>query len=301
MKHMAPQNRRTHVAAFAALLALVMLLGGGLALWRLVLRPQPTAQANAPSSDQMTTPDGPEEKDSAMTDHPTTASPTPDPSAEAEPNARLKAMLDAGEVGSIRLIGDSITAGYCTDGFADPYVVHTDAVAYDDGWDTHFEPTIEANDWANAFRSYAAARGVGSFVNAGIGGWFMRNLAQNPDAWIREGADVIFVALGTNDAGYYGPDEYREDARTALSAVANRCKLVVVVSPVSDLRDPATLVEPAASLKDVLRPLCEEGGYAFVDASGVCEPEQFAPDGLHPNTQGSLAIWGFIQQALGLD
>ncbi|MDO4538586.1 MAG: SGNH/GDSL hydrolase family protein, partial [Coriobacteriales bacterium] len=177
----------------------------------------------------------------------------------------------------------------------------TTTLIYDDGTGKErYETSTEAVCWANAFRSWAAERGVQSFVNAGINGAFMVELAQNPDAWIREGADVIFVALGTNDAGYYGPEEYREAARTGLAAAAQKAQVVVAVSPVSDLREESMLVEPAASLGTILREVCEEGGYLFVDASGAVTPEQFCADGLHPNSEGSLAIWACIQSALGL-
>ncbi len=210
-------------------------------------------------------------------------------------------MLDAGEVRSIRLIGDSITEGVGTDGHVDPYAENTGVVIYDDGQgNVHYEATTDADDWANSFRAYATARGVKSFVNAGVGGAFMHELAENPDAWIREGADVIFVALGTNDAGYYGPEEYREDARTALAAAAKKAKLVVAVSPVSDLRDTELLVEPASALGDILARVCAEGGYAFVDARDVSSPSQYIEDNLHPNSAGSQAIWSDIRRDLGL-
>ncbi len=213
----------------------------------------------------------------------------------------LAADLLAGKVRSVRLVGDSITAGYGTDGYEDPNIAGEGNVIFDDGSGMVFyETPVSAECWANEFRAYAADHGVRDFVNAGINGSFMTELAQNPEAWVGDGADVVFVALGTNDAGYYGPDEYASAARTALDYVEQHASYVVVVSPVSDLRPEYQLVEPAASLGDVLREICDERGYLFVDARDAVSPSQFNDDGLHPDSQGSHAIWDCIRQTLGL-
>ncbi len=209
--------------------------------------------------------------------------------------------IRAGEYQTIRLVGDSITAGFGADGYEDPELSGTGRVIYDDGMGLVLhEPSTSAISWANAFRAWATENGVRDFTNAGINGWFMHQLAENPDAWLAECADVIVVALGTNDAGYYGPDQFRQDAEVALDAAAQRSKLVVVLSPVNDLRPHELLVEPAAELGDVLQQLCAERGYTFVDTREAVGPEMFSVDGLHPNTEGSLAIWDCVRATLGI-
>ena len=217
------------------------------------------------------------------------------------PQTPFAQMLSAGEISSIRLVGDSITAGYGTDGYVNADDEQTGKVIYDNGEGVvHYETSESAASWANAFRSWAHEQGIDNFVNAGINGAFMKQLGENPLAWIQEGADVIVVALGTNDAGYYGTDEFAEDARYALSAVKGRAKLVVVLSPVADLRDTSTLVESAASLGDVLAEICEEQGLVFCDTRPYVTAEMFGPDGLHPTTEGSLAIWKALRDTLGI-
>ncbi len=209
--------------------------------------------------------------------------------------------VHGGEYQTIRLVGDSITVGFGADGYEDPELSGTGRIIYDDGMGLVLhEPSTSANSWANAFRAWATENGVRDFANAGINGWFMHQLAENPDAWLAEGADVIVVALGTNDAGYYGPDQFRQDAEVALDAAAQRSKLVVVLSPVCDLRPLELLVEPAAVLGDVLQQLCAERSYTFVDTRDAVGPEMFCADGLHPNTEGSLAIWECIRATLGI-
>lgn len=299
--HMGPVRKKSR-APLAILIAIVVLVAVGGALWWFLLRPRAAAPSQGADQQVATAKSEGGATHSATSSSDDSGGGWDDASLEStNPNARLKAMLDAGEARSIRLIGDSITEGVGTDGHVDPFVENTGVVIYDDGrGDVHYEATTEADDWANSFRAYAMQHGVKSFVNAGVGGAFMHELAENPDAWIREGADVIFVALGTNDAGYYGTEEYRQDARTALAAAAKKAKLVVGVTPVSDLRDAEMLVEPASALGDVLSRVCAEGGYAFVDAREVSSPAQFIDDSLHPNSAGSQAIWSCIRRDLGL-
>ena len=218
-----------------------------------------------------------------------------------ESQSEFMRNVESGAYRSIRLVGDSITAGYGADGFEDPDVLGTGAIIYDDGMgEVHHEPSVSINSWANAFRRWADSHGVESFLNAGISGWFMTQLAENPDAWLGEGADVIVVALGTNDAGYVGPDEFREASVRALEAAQQRSKLVVVLSPVADLRPQEWLVEPATELGEILSQICSERGYVFVDTRDEVLPSMFCDDGLHPRTEGSLAIWECVKARLGL-
>lgn len=227
--------------------------------------------------------------------------PSQDANAAQVTTSDFQNKVTTGEYRSIRLVGDSITAGFGTDGYEDSDLTQTGNVIYDDGMGTqHFETDERAECWANAFRAWAMEHGITDFVNAGISGWFMKQLAQNPDAWIQEGADVIVVSLGTNDAGYYGPDEFAQDARVALEAAEQRSKLVVVLSPVSDLRPESMLVEPASQLGDILKEICDERGYMFVDTRSAVLPGMFCEDGLHPNTEGSLAIWQCLATTLGI-
>ena len=206
-----------------------------------------------------------------------------------------------GEVHSVRLIGDSITAGYGTDGYDEAVqTVDTDVIYSDESGDTQFETPASVNCWANAFRTYAKDHGVQKFVNAGINGALMNRLSDHPNEWLDDGADVVFVALGTNDAGYYGPDEFRTTAQRGLAAAAQKSKLLVVLSPVRDLRPDYMLVEPASDLGDILRDICESEGYLFVDPRDYVQPSMFNTDGLHPNSTGSLAIWDCVRETLGL-
>ena len=223
----------------------------------------------------------------------------PLPESNPNPDASFAQRVASGELRSIRLVGDSITAGYGTEGYVDITELVDTPVIYDDGMGNviHEQPDTVAC-WANEFRRWAMQQGVQGFVNAGISGWFMHDFAQNPDAWLLDGADVVVVALGTNDAGYYGPQEFEADARKALEAAEAKSKLVVVMAPVDDLRPTDLLVEPARELGDILQTICSERGYVFVDPRPYVTPEMFCEDGLHPNEAGSHAIWESLRSSL---
>ncbi|MBO7675651.1 MAG: SGNH/GDSL hydrolase family protein [Atopobiaceae bacterium] len=215
-------------------------------------------------------------------------------------SSEVARLLASGEVRSIRLVGDSITAGFGTDGYEDGDLTRRGTIIYDDDGELiHYESGHAARCWANELRAYAQAHGVDRVINAGINGWFMKDLAHNSAAWLGEGADVIFVALGTNDAGYYSAAEYGEDAAVALAAAAGACKELVVVSPITDLRAEPEIVEPISDYRDVLQELCAQRGYTFVDATQAVSIDQFG-DQLHPTSEGSLAIWDCIRTALDL-
>ena len=296
-RHMAAQvrvERRRRPVVLIVVLALA--LAAGAAAWFLL-----RGGSNAKSNEAMTQPAGQDaQEEQGVQEDGDVQEQAPSQSEEPQEDD-LAAEFAAGSIRSVRLVGDSITAGYGTDGYVDANLTQTGNVIYDNGAGlVRYETPAEAQCWANAFREYAAEHGVQEFLNAGINGAFMKELAENPDAWLGDGADVVFVALGTNDAGYETVEEYEEAARTALAAAAAKSKILVVVSPVCDLRPASWLMASTKDLGDVLRTICEERGYVFVDAYQAVSPDQFCDDGLHPATPGSLAIWECIRATLGL-
>lgn len=214
-------------------------------------------------------------------------------------------MVQAGQVSSIRLIGDSITEGYLTDGYT--YVADGSdgaQVVYDIAGQTSYEPTTAAIDWANEFRDWATNHGVATFVNAGVGGKQMSDLASDVDGWARGGADVIFVCLGTNDAAYGTAQQYRQACEMALPALQSRCKLLVVMSPITDLRwqnGTYPITTPISQMAAVLQEVCQEHDIVYLDMQNAVSAENFNADGLHPTSAGSTQIWESLRQQLSLD
>lgn len=207
-------------------------------------------------------------------------------------------MMDEGSVSSIRLIGDSITAGFLCDGYGPT----TDVMVYDGPYGTFWESSHEVDCYANRFRAYAEEHGVKTFVNAGINGAKMRWLAEDADAWIRESADVIFVMLGTNDAVYHTEDEFRSSAEAGLAAVAKSCSHMVVLAPPDNGWTDYSKVMFQDSVERALKETCDQYGWEFAStyASIKTGTDDFNEDQCHPTSKGSAAIWDCIARELGL-
>ena len=210
----------------------------------------------------------------------------------------LSRLLESGSVSSIRLIGDSITAGYGCDG----YGATTERVIYEGSYGTFWESAPEVSSWANDFRTYALGRGVPDFANAGISGAKMRWLAEDPHAWILEGADVAFVMLGTNDAVYSSAEELYDYARVGLAAEDGACGQLVVLSPPANERLDAQNLYGPEVIDQVLSEVCRKAGYAHVSLLDVIDPvgELMHDDHCHPTSEGSHALWEALRGALGL-
>lgn len=219
--------------------------------------------------------------------------------ASTADTSTLAGMVAAGRVSSIRLVGDSITAGYLCDGYEAPS--DTGVVAYSGPEGTYYETATTIDDWANSFRSYATERDV-TFVNAAVSGFRMSFLADDPDAWLADGADVIVVMLGTNDAAKESLEDFRAYAREALAAAAARCGHLVVVSPPDNERTDATNRFGMGQVDQVLGELCAEAGWEHVSLYDVLVPgtSDFNEDQVHPTSAGSQKLWAALRERLGL-
>ena len=292
-RHMVQQKRRSRLPIVLACLIVVGVLG--FVVWKFVL---PAAHIDLPFG-------GAAKSEAVEKEADTFDEGTVDVGVEVAAVASktpFTDLLQAGGIDSIRLVGDSITAGWGTDGYVNADIEGVGNIIFDNGeGEVHRETSESADSWANSFRNWAAEQGLASFTNAGINGAFMRGLALYPDAWLQGGADVVVVALGTNDCGYYSTDQFAADAREALADAAAQAKLLVVLSPVADLRPQDSLVASPVAYGDVLAQICAEQGYLFCDTRSSLTPEMFNDDGLHPNSQGSAAIWSTLKQTLGIN
>ena len=216
------------------------------------------------------------------------------------PNQRLAYMLKNHQVKSIRLIGDSITAGVGCDGYGAES--DTGVTVYSGSRGTYTESATTIRCWANDFRTYSADYGVTSFVNAGVDGFRMQYLAEDPSAWLGDGADVIVVMLGTNDAARRSLEDFSADAEIGLAAAAAKCDLLVVVTPPVNDRTDATNLYSVSEINDVLTEICQMKGYAHVDFEDVLTlgTDDFNDDALHPTTSGSDKLWEAFREQLEL-
>ena len=210
-------------------------------------------------------------------------------------------MLRDGQVHSIRVIGDSLTAGWDTDSTEDSS--DSKLIVYQDDQETKYETPYDAVSWTNIFRKYAKHKGVEQFVSAGVGGYKMSQLKENPESWIREGADVIVVMLGTNDADYSDKDQFERDARAALAEVSQHCKHMVVVSPPINH---GTLIPNKCEIyeiDDVLNEICVEKEWEQVSLYNAIDPDdpsQVHRDHVHPKAKGAELLFNTFRHELRL-
>ena len=207
---------------------------------------------------------------------------------EVVSNLALANMFDAGEVSSIRVIGDSVSWGArlrnCDT------VPRGPGIAMQVGKHVTRESSLLLPTYVNLFRSYATDRGVTSFVNAGISRKEMADLALHPNEWIMEGADVIVVALGINDAINYPASTFKANATKALSEARKHCKLLIVVTePIirTDWKMSGTQVD------NILREVCAKNGYLHIKLLN-CVPDSatyWNADRIHPIEAGQALIW----------
>lgn len=212
----------------------------------------------------------------------------------------LAGLIEAGRVSSIRVLGDSITAGYLIDGFDSPS--DTGIVVYSGGEGTFYEIPTTVPCWTNAFRSYATDHGVESFVNAGVSGFRMQYLAEDPAAWLGEGADVLVVMLGTNDAAKVSVDDFRAYAEQALTAADEASEHLVVVSPPNNERTDAENLYGMDQIDQVLVELCSLHGWEHVSLLDALQvgSSDFFEDQVHPTETGSTNLWEAFRGRLGL-
>lgn len=281
------RGRRTALAVVAVLAA--VLLAAAVPAFVAHLAPSATQEVGdgggGPAS-SLPSPSDTQPRPSVATPSPESASP-------------IAAMLARGELRSIRLIGDSITAGYLCDGWEAPS--DTGVVVYQGQQGSYEEVATTVGCWANDFRAWAGERGV-SFVNAGVSGFRMQFLAEEPDAWLGDGADVVVVMLGTNDAAKESLEDFHAYAREALAAAAERCRLLVVVSPPANERTDARNRYGMDQADAVLAELCQEEGYLHVSLLDVLElgTDDLNPDQVHPTSSGSHKLWEALSEQLGI-
>lgn len=225
-----------------------------------------------------------------------------EPEAPASPTykSEFARMISNGEVGSIRLIGDSITAGMGCDGFS--LGSSTGRVIYDGPRGRFLEMPTDVGCWANEMRMYALRNGVDDFTNAGICGAKMQWLAESPDSWIGDGADVIVVMLGTNDLVTSPQDEYRTNAEVGLGAVSQRCRCLIVMSPPINARFDSVNLYGTDVTDRILRDICSDHGWCFVSQFDTLSflNGDMCWDMCHPTTQGSDKMWSKMMLELGL-
>lgn len=224
--------------------------------------------------------------------------------------SQLADKLNGGNVKSVKLIGDSITAGAGGDGFSIP---PNGRVILQDGKTTYREASHTADTWANRFRSYIASPVYGQieFFNAGISGKTAQWSLTRKDLLVSSEEDVVFVMLGTNDRIDSSLDQYEQTIRTLLSEVDKRSELMIVMAPPPSTNTIANYQFAPESINNVLKRISDENGYVFIshfdalNAYLAQHPDKSYEDLMetrspHPTSAGYAVMWEAIQEKLQL-
>ncbi|MCM3756184.1 S-layer homology domain-containing protein [Sporosarcina aquimarina] len=224
--------------------------------------------------------------------------------------SQLASKLRSGNVKSIKLIGDSITAGAGGDGYAVPI---DGRVILQDGKSTYRESSHNADTWANGFRTYVANQKFGSvdFFNAGISGKTAKWSLERVDKLVSSKEDVVFVMLGTNDRLIGDLDQYEQTIRKLLSEVDKRSELMVVMAPPPSTNEIANYQFSPDSINNLLKRISSESGYMFVSHYDALNAylaqhpdksyeELMETDSPHPTSAGYAVMWQAIQEKFQL-
>lgn len=212
--------------------------------------------------------------------------------------------LSTGALSSVRVIGDSITAGSGTTG----YEILSDSPIVLKQEDQEGVKTYHASNGGSAYttrlENYVREKGIDDFTNAGVPRKTMRDFAQYSSSWLglndgNKSADLVFVMLGTNDYNNSNLDEFTSNAKNALSAAAESSKLLVVISPPHDRSIPDQW-KYISHVNDILRNICEDNGYIHVSLTTALDNTSYYADAVHPNDSGHEVIWKILEKQLCL-
>lgn len=222
----------------------------------------------------------------------------------------LNQMLHKKEVSSIKLIGDSITAGMGVEGYAVP---QGNRVIFDnrDGR-VHHEATHTTDVWANQLRTYTENLAFGEldFVNAGISGISTEWLLQNIDD-VMEQEDVVFVMIGTNDRRNSSLQTYEANVRKLLRIVDARSNYMVVMSPPPSINQTHHRFGPR-DIDIVLKKISKENGYPLISHYDAINDyllthkeytfeDLMEPNSPHPIEAGYEVMWQKMKEKLSFN
>ncbi|WJY26293.1 S-layer homology domain-containing protein [Sporosarcina trichiuri] len=223
----------------------------------------------------------------------------------------LADKLNSGTVRSIKLIGDSISAGMGADGYQVP---EDGRVILEDGSTVYREASFDAASWANAFRTYAGQPRFGDidFFNAGVSGKTAQWALERADRLMEPREDVVFVMIGTNDRIIGTLAQYERTVRKLLKEADAKSGLLVVMAPPPSANDIGNYRFSPAGINNVLKRISLEEGYLFIshyDAMTAylkSHPDTAYGDLMettspHPTTKGYEVMWDTIRTALQLN
>lgn len=225
----------------------------------------------------------------------------PEPEINIVPKTEFARALKRGDIDSVLVLGDSISAGQGADDFVDPYDGRLLFTDYDGT--SYYEPYPTNGGWVNGLRDYLGRAGVDEFVNASICGSSLWWLLGRFDLWAKDGADAIVVMLGTNDTLKYSGKTFYYVCSLALKELSNRCDYLLVILPPDNERIDLNAVFDIELADRIIEMVCEENGIECVSAYDAIEPgtSDYRWDQVHPTSSGHQKLWDYIAAEIGLE
>ena len=225
--------------------------------------------------------------------------------------SKLSQKLMSQEVSSIKLIGDSITAGMGVQG----YFIPKDGriIFSDDKGQVYREATHTTDVWANRLRAYMKNLEFGTVdvMNAGISGKSAAWTLKNTDHLMRQKEDAVVVMIGTNDRIDSSLKEYEANIRELLKIVDVRSEYMIVMSPPPSTNETYAYRFSAQSIDNVLKRISKEKGYTFishfdaineylVNNPNVAYEDLMETQSPHPTKAGYKVMWQEMMEKLEL-
>ena len=215
------------------------------------------------------------------------------------------------EVFSIKLIGDSITAGMGVQGH---FIPKDGRIIFNDGkGQVYREATHTTEAWANRLREYMKNPKFGTIdvINAGISGKSAAWTLKNSDQLMKQNEDVVVVMIGTNDRIDSSLKEYEANIRELLKIVDVRSEYMIVMSPPPSANETYAYRFSAQSIDNVLKRISKENGYTFIshfDAINkylannpkVAYEDLMETRSPHPTAAGYKVMWQEMMEKLEL-
>ena len=217
-----------------------------------------------------------------------------------------KAM--SGERLIIKLLGDSITAGYGGTGYN---------ASADGGGDLLFwnsYENLEGHCWANSLKSYLQDKFSNVFVkNYGVTGAKSSDLINYFNTIVKSPDDIVIVMIGTNDRGQSNPRQFLYNNLVTLKSKLDDLgkPMIVMANIPASVNNETTGAEKLMHMEDVaqvVRAFAQDHSVPFVDVydlfieyciSTGTDIDSLLGDGLHPNDNGYSIMFELISKALG--
>ena len=110
------------------------------------------------------------------------------------------------------------------------------------------------------------------------------------------------LAVGTNDIDWFTIDQYRANAETALSAAADKCSHLVVLSPPNNEGKLYPNQCELNEVDEVLTQICAEHGWEHISLYDAVDPtsNDLRDDHVHPTPAGAKKLWTAFSDRMSL-